>query len=44
MVTFLPFVLAMGKLFGPWDFFRGSWPEKWPWAKNMLPMGKMVKC
>ena len=35
--------LAMGKLFGPWDFFRGSWPEKLPMTKKMCPMGKMVK-
>ena len=40
MATFFAIFWAMGKLFGPWDFFRGPWPEKWPWAKKILPMGK----
>ena len=40
MATFLPFFLAMGKLFGPWEFFRGPWPEKWPWAKKCCPWEK----
>ena len=44
MTTFLPFFFGHGKIIGAMGFFRGPWPEKWPWVKKMLPMGKMVKC
>ena len=35
MTTIFAILMAMGKIFGPLDFFHEPLPEKWPWLKNV---------